>query len=82
VTLAGRGDGWVLHHFSFAKDAEDRLQTMMDRLGTNDTGTVLRDALRLYEWAIDEIEAGNKIASIDKDGKAQWIMVPAGRGDG
>ena len=66
---------------AFRKNAEERFQGLldklfqglMDKLCTNDSAEVIRNALRLYEWAIEEVEAGKKIGAIDKDGKAVCI---------
>lgn len=65
----------TLRHFRFAEDAENRLQIIMDRLGTNDAGMTLRKALRLFEWAVEEVEAGKRICAIDADGKGGWIDI-------
>ncbi len=61
--------------FEFSDAAEKKLQALMDRVGTNSASEIIRKALRLYEWACEEVEAGKTIASIDSEGKAEWINV-------
>jgi hypothetical protein len=65
----------TLRRFRFSRGAEERLQLLLDKCGTNDTTEVIRNALRLYEWAVEEVESGKKIAAIDADGKAEWINI-------
>lgn len=64
--------------FEFSYPAEKKLQAIMDRIGTNNVGEILRKALRLYEWAVEEVEAGKRICAIDADGKGEWIDIHAG----
>jgi hypothetical protein len=65
------------HRFRFSEAAEERLQIIMDRCGTNNLAEVIRNALRLYEWAVEEVEAGKQICAIDTDGKAVCIDIHA-----
>ena len=62
----------------FSDAAEKRLQVIMDRVGTNNVGEILRKALRLYEWAVEEVEVGKRICAIDSDGKGECIDIHAG----
>jgi hypothetical protein len=62
----------------FSGGADERLQVIMDRLATNDVGGVLRKALRLFEWAAEEVEAGRRICAVDTNGKGEWIDIHAG----
>ncbi len=67
------------HKFAFTPEAEKRLQAIMDRCGTNDTALIIRNALRLYEWAVEEVEDGKEICALDENGKGECINIhPAG----
>lgn len=49
-------------------DALERVQLMMDKVNALDHAELIRSAFRLYEWAIDEREKGNRIGAIDPAG--------------
>jgi len=64
----------IIRKYEFSAKAEARLQVLMDKLCTNSSAEVLLNALQLYDWALEEIEAGKRIASIDKDGNAEVVI--------
>jgi hypothetical protein len=70
-----KSDDTTDRRFRFTPDAERRLQAIMDRLGTNSAAEVMRKALRVYEWAIAEVEAGKRIVALDADGKGEWVDI-------
>jgi hypothetical protein len=59
--------------FRFDADAEERTQRLMEKVNLFKVGDLVREALRLYEWAVDEREAGKRIASIDAAGNATTV---------
>jgi hypothetical protein len=61
--------------FEFTARAEEKLQTLMDRVGTNSAAEIIRRALRVYEWALEEAEAGKRICAIGQDGEGSWIDI-------
>lgn len=63
----------MIHRLEFVPEAEEGLQRLMDKIGVNSAGQVIRVALQLLEWAVDEREAGKKIGSIDKFGHATTV---------
>jgi hypothetical protein len=67
----------TVRHFKFGEVAEERLQSIMDKLGTNDAADVIRKALRLFEWAVEEVETGKRVCALDENGGGTWIDVHA-----
>jgi hypothetical protein len=67
----------TIRRFKFGEMAEERLQSIMDKLGTNDAANVIRKALRLFEWAVEEVETGKRVCAIDENGKGTCIDVHA-----
>jgi hypothetical protein len=65
----------LVRRFEFSADAEQRLQALMDRCGTNDSAEVLRKALRLFEWAVEEVENGRRIYALDESNKGSRIDI-------
>ncbi len=63
--------------FKFGSTAEVRLGLLMDRLGVNDAAEVLRRAMRLYEWAVEEVEEGKRIGAVDREGRVEFIDIHA-----
>jgi hypothetical protein len=58
--------------FDFSTEALKRLETMQERLDAPTKAEVVRNALKLYEWFINQIDADSTIEIQDKDGKTQF----------
>ncbi len=58
--------------FDFSPEALRRLETMQERLDAPTKAEVVRNALKLYEWFITQIESDSTIEIQDKDGKVQF----------
>ncbi len=58
--------------FDFSPEALKRLETMQQRLDAPTKAEVVRNALKLYEWFITQIDPDSTIEVQDKDGKAQF----------
>ncbi len=60
----------------------DRLKRLREKTEASSYAEVIRDALRLYEFAINEAEAGRQIKSTGADGKDAVVYVGAGGANG
>lgn len=60
----------------------ERLKRLRERTEASSYAEVIRDALRLYEFAINETEAGRRIKSANEDGTDAIIYVGAGGANG
>ena len=58
--------------FDFSTEALRRLETMQERLDAPTKAEVVRNALKLYEWFLTQIDPNSTIEIQDKDGKAQF----------
>ena len=58
--------------FDFSAEALKRLTTMQERLDASTKAEVVRNALKLYEWFITQIDPDATIEIQDKDGKVQF----------
>lgn len=58
--------------FDFSIEALKRLETMQERLDAPTKAEVVRNALKLYEWFINQIDPDSTIEIQDKDGKVQF----------
>ena len=54
--------------------AADMLQDIMRMTEAPSMAAVLRDALVLYHWALEQVTKGNIIVSVSKDGNRQEII--------
>jgi len=54
----------------------ERLRTMKDKSGAKNLADVVRDALRLYEWYLDDVVAAKqKIRLLAQDGSVTEIKL-------
>ncbi len=58
--------------FDFSQEALRRLETMQEHLDVPTKAEVVRNALKLYEWFITQIDPDSTIEIQDKDGKVQF----------
>jgi metal-responsive CopG/Arc/MetJ family transcriptional regulator len=58
--------------FDFSQEALKRLDEMQERLGAPTKAEVVRNALKLYEWLINEIDPSSTIVIQDKEDKVQF----------
>ena len=58
--------------FDFSTEALKRLETMQERLDAPTKAEVVRNALKVYEWLITQIDPDSTIEILDKDGKSQF----------
>ena len=58
--------------FDFSPEALKRLETMQERLDAATKAEVVRNALKLYEWFITQIDQDSTVEIQDKDGKVQF----------
>lgn len=49
----------------FTAAANTKIERMMDRTRKSRVADLLIEALRIYEWALDEREVGNLVGSLD-----------------
>lgn len=57
--------------FEFTLSALARLEAMKIVLGSPTRANVIRNALRVYEWVINEVLADDKLQIIHADGKTE-----------
>jgi len=50
--------------FEFSPEAFDRMQMLKEKTNARSYAELIRDALRAYEWMVDEKEAGNEVGAI------------------
>jgi hypothetical protein len=50
--------------FEFSADALERMERLKEKTHTRSYAELIRDALRAYEWMVDEKEAGNEVGAI------------------
>lgn len=55
--------------------ASERLDSLVRRTEAASYAEVIRNALRLYEWVIGELEEGRNIALQDADGSFRVVQV-------
>ncbi len=58
--------------FDFAPEALKRLETMQELLEAPTKAEVVRNALKVYDWLLTEIDPESTIEVQDKEGKAQF----------
>ena len=56
--------------FEFSADALERMEKLKDKTKARSYAELIRDALRAYEWMVDEKELGNEVGAI----KGQQIV--------
>ena len=50
--------------FEFSADALERMERLKEKTHSRSYAELIRDALRAYEWMVDEKEAGNDVGAI------------------
>jgi hypothetical protein len=50
--------------FEFSADALDRMERLKEKTHARSYAELIRDALRAYEWMVDEKEAGHEVGAI------------------
>jgi type IV secretory pathway VirD2 relaxase len=50
--------------FEFSAEAFERMEKLKDKTHARSYAELIRDALRAFEWMVDEKEAGNEIGAI------------------
>ena len=50
--------------FEFSSEAFERMEKLKEKTKARTYAELIRDALRAYEWMVDEKEAGNEVGSI------------------
>lgn len=55
--------------------AAERLDSLVKRTEAASYAEVIRNALRLYEWAVGEMEEGRNVALQDTDGSFRVVQV-------
>ena len=58
--------------FDFSVDALKRLESMQALLDAPTKAEVVRNALKVYEWLLTQIDRDGTIEIQDKDGKTQF----------
>lgn len=51
--------------FEFSADALERMEKLKDKTHAKSYAELIRDALRAYEWMVDEKDVGNEIGAIN-----------------
>ncbi len=51
----------------FSPNSLERLELLKDRVGASTRAEVIRQALRLYEWFINETDPGSTILILDRE---------------
>jgi hypothetical protein len=62
--------------FDFSPEALQRLEDIKERIDASTKAEVIRNALKLYEWLITEVDPEYTLEVQDKDGKAIF-RIPA-----
>jgi len=62
--------------FDFTREADARLEELKRKVDASTKAEVLRNALKLYEWFVDEINPDYILNVEDKGGK-QIFRIPA-----
>jgi IS1 family transposase len=73
ATRRSQGIAAVIRKFEFGPQAEERIARIMEKVNVFEFTIVIRDALQLYEWAVDERELGRDVVSIGKDGRGTRV---------
>ncbi len=50
--------------FEFSPEAFERMEKLKEKTHARSYAELIRDALRAFEWMVDEKEAGNEIGAI------------------
>jgi hypothetical protein len=50
--------------FEFSADALERMEKLKEKTHARSYAELIRDALRAYEWMVEEKEAGNEVGAI------------------
>jgi hypothetical protein len=59
----GKGESKRIQ-FEFSADALERIENLKQRTRARSYAELIRDALRAYEWMVDEKEAGHEVGAI------------------
>ena len=62
--------------FDFSPEALQRLETLKELTDASTKAEVIRNALKIYEWLVTQIDSENIIEVQDKEGKAVF-RIPA-----
>ena len=62
--------------FDFSAEALQRLEDLKELTDSSTKAEVVRNALKLYEWLVTQIDSENTIEVQDKEGKAIF-RIPA-----
>lgn len=60
--------------FDFSPEALQRLDEIKEKMEATTRAEVVRNALRLYEWLVNEIDPGSTIKVVDKNDKTTAIF--------
>ena len=63
-------------HFDFPLSAVRVLQELAEETGEPTLAGVVRDALKVYTWIIEEQKQGRRLVSEDKKGQSKRELVP------
>ncbi|HEY1348502.1 MAG TPA: hypothetical protein VGF67_02610 [Ktedonobacteraceae bacterium] len=58
--------------FDFAPEALSRLEQMQEKLEAATKAEVVRNALKLYEWLVSQVDPDSVLEVQDKEGKVQF----------
>ena len=61
--------------FDFTPDALQTLDVLKEKLSLSSRAEVIRYALKVLQWILDQIEADAKIL-VEKNGRAQEVVFP------
>jgi metal-responsive CopG/Arc/MetJ family transcriptional regulator len=60
--------------FDFSPEALERLDAIKGKTGAATRAEVVRNALKVYEWLINEIDPDSTIKVVDKNNKATTMF--------
>lgn len=64
----------VRMQFDLPEDRVIELESIMDKCGMGTKKELINNALTLLEWAVDEVEMGHDIASVDRSDKQFFAL--------
>jgi metal-responsive CopG/Arc/MetJ family transcriptional regulator len=60
--------------FDFSREALRRLDDVKEKTGATTRAEVVRNALRLYEWLVNEVDAEGTVKVFDKNNEVTSIF--------
>jgi len=66
--------------FEFSEQTYSAIRKLAERTGETSMAGVIRDALKVYAWLMDEQMAGRKIVSVDSKDESRRELVPLAMG--